>query len=106
VAAAVLIAGACAVTRSARGADEDDALPEVSAEWLDDLEEQDSILDTLEADEREAVERSGISGALPAHVTPPAREKESAMDKAGKATLSILTVALSAAAAAAPFFLF
>jgi hypothetical protein len=105
LAAAVLVAGAWGLARSARGAD-DDALPEVSAEWLDDLDEQDSILDALEADEREAVTRSGMSGPLPAHEKPPAREQEGALDKAGKATLSILTVALSAAAAAAPFFLF
>ena len=105
LAAVVLAAGAGGLARSAGGAD-DDALPDVSAGWLEDLDEQDSILDALEDNEREAVARSGMSGPLPAHVKAPAQEQDSALDKAGKATLSILTVALSAAAAAAPFFLF
>jgi len=48
-----------------------------------------------------------VTGARPAHEGPPVEAKEeSALDKAGKATFSILTVAVSAAAVAAPFFLF
>jgi hypothetical protein len=39
-------------------------------------------------------------------VEPAGEKSESTADKAGKATMSFLVVALSAAAAAAPFFLF
>jgi hypothetical protein len=79
----------------------EDELSEFSAERLD-LEDE-SILDILEPEERAAVERAGVSGARPAHVTPAAESKS---DTAGKVGLSVLTVALSVGAAVAPFLLF
>jgi hypothetical protein len=101
--AAVMAVGACGLSDHAAKKEP----PELSAERLGDLSDQDSILDLLDADEREAVEREGVTGARPAHEGPPVEAKEeSALDKAGKATFSILTVAVSAAAVAAPFFLF
>jgi hypothetical protein len=104
VATVVLAAGACGLER--RHADDQEVLPEVSAERLGDLSAQDSILDLLDPDEREAVERTGLSGARPEHVAAPPRAREGALDKAGGAGLSVLVVAISAAAVAAPFFLF
>jgi hypothetical protein len=82
-----------------------DPEPEFSAERLD-LAEQDSILDVLEPEEREAVDRTGISGARPEHVAKPGDETDSKADTAGKVSLSVLSVALSVGAAVAPFFLF
>ena len=104
VVGAVVLAAACGMSQHAAKKDEP---PEFSAERLGDLSEQDSVLDLLDPEEREAMQRTGMSGARPAHegVPGPAKE-ESALDKAGKATFSILTVAISAAAVAAPFFLF
>jgi hypothetical protein len=53
------------------------------------------------------MDREGVSGARPAHEGEPVEAKEeTALQKAGNATFSILTVAVSAAAIAAPFFLF
>ena len=99
---AVTVIGACGLTDHPKKEP-----PEFSAERLGDLSEQDSILDLLDEDEREAVDREGVTGARPAHEGAPVEAKEeSALDKAGKATFSILTVAVSAAAVAAPFFLF
>jgi hypothetical protein len=101
---AVTVMGACGLSEHAAKKDEP---PEISAERLGDLSDQDSILDVLDPDEREAVDRTGLSGARPAHEGEPVEAKEeTALDKAGKATFSILTVAVSAAAVAAPFFLF
>ena len=79
-----------------------------------------SVLDLLEPEERDAVDRSGISGtfadrddadtATDGPFGPERRamdrEPESKSDKAGKLGISFLSVALSAAAVAAPFFLF
>jgi hypothetical protein len=78
-----------------------------------------SVLDLLDPEEREAVERSGISGFgergdAAAETEGPFgperrafdREPESKSEKAGKLGISIMSVALSAAAVAAPFFLF
>jgi len=78
-----------------------------------------SVLDMLDPEERDAVDRSGISGfkdrtdaaAEPEGPFGPERramdrEPESKSDKAGKLGISVLSVALSAAAVAAPFFLF
>jgi hypothetical protein len=77
------------------------------------------VLDMLDPAEREAVERSGMSGFLDRSDAaaeaegPFAREgrgfdgePESKSEKAGKLGISVLSVALSAAAVAAPFFLF
>jgi hypothetical protein len=100
---AVTVIGACGLSDHAAKKEP----PEISAERLGDLSDQDSILDVLDPDEREAVDRAGLSGARPAHEGEPVEAKEeTALDKAGKATFSILTVAVSAAAVAAPFFLF
>jgi hypothetical protein len=100
---AVTVIGACGLTDHAAKKEP----PELSAERLGDLSDQDSILDLLDPEEREAMDREGVSGARPAHQGEPDEAKEeSALDKAGKATFSILTVAVSAAAVAAPFFLF
>ena len=82
-----------------------DADPEFSAERLS-LAEQDSILDVLDPEEREAVTRTGMSGARPEHVAQPGEEAETKADTAGKVSLSVLSVALSVGAAVAPFFLF
>ena len=95
---------ACGLDRQQAGRPKDPE-PEFSAERLD-FPEQDSILDLLEPEEREAVARSGISGARPEHVATPADEGESKADTAGKVSLSVLSVALSVGAAVAPFFLF
>jgi hypothetical protein len=98
--------------------EDDEALPEFSAERLGDLEEHDSILDMLEPEEREAVERSGMSlgsepGASPEGTQgpfgPETRQQqgrsEGTLDKIGKIGVSVLGVALSLAAVAAPFFM-
>jgi len=101
---ALVAAVACGVDgqRAGRPKDPD---PEFSAERLD-LAQQDSILDVLEPEEREAVARTGMSGARPEHVAKPGEETETKADTAGKVTLSFLSVALSVGAAVAPFFLF
>jgi len=99
--AAVVLVAACGLSGIAKK----DQPPEFSAERLGDLSEQDSILDVLDPDEREAVERSGISGARPEHQPAPP-EDESTADKAGKAAVSVLSVAISVGAAVAPYLLF
>ena len=99
---AVTVIGACGLTDHPKKEPS-----EFSAERLGDLSEQDSILDLLDPEEREAMDREGVSGARPAHQGEPDEPKEeTALQKAGNATFSILTVAVSAAAVAAPFFLF
>jgi hypothetical protein len=99
---ALLAAVACGVdTKHAAGPTD----PEFSAEKLS-LANQDSILDVLEPEEREAVARTGMSGARPEHVAMPGEETETKADTAGKVSLSVLSVALSVGAAVAPFFLF
>jgi hypothetical protein len=88
---AVMLIGACGLSQHAAKKDEP---PELSAERLGDLSEQDSILDLLDPEEREAMQRTGMSGARPVHEGDPVPAKgESALDKAGRATFSILTVA-------------
>jgi hypothetical protein len=97
--------------------EDDEALPEFSAERLEDPE-HDSILDMLEPEEREAVTRSGMSlgsepGASPegpqGPFGPETRQQqgrsEGTLDKIGKISVSVLGVALSLAAVAAPFFM-
>jgi len=86
-----------------RAGHRDDTEPEFSADRLE-LSDQDAILDLLEPDEREALTRSQMSGVPGDPAGAPADETKS--DKAGKVGLSVLSVALSAAAVAAPFFLF
>jgi hypothetical protein len=79
-----------------------------------------SVMDLLDPEEREAVERSGMSGPImdrkgtATETEGPFgperrgfdREPETKSEKAGKLGISVLSVALSAAAVAAPFFLF
>jgi hypothetical protein len=102
---AVALAGAVACGVDAhRAAHPDDAAPEFSADKLD-LSEQDSILELLEPEEREAFARAGMSGARPEHLDLADDETETKADTAGKVSLSVLTVALSVGAAVAPFFL-
>src|SRR5689334_15193740 len=72
--------------------------PDYSAEQLAEPALGDSVLDLLEPEEREAVERSGMTGARP--VSAPAAESEGGPgDTAGKVGLSLLTVAVSIGAA-------
>jgi len=80
----------------------------VSAENLDDLSEEGSVVARadLEPEEREAIERAGMPTADGAPAHPAAGEGEGATDTAGKVSVSVLQVALSLAAVAAPFFLF
>jgi hypothetical protein len=98
-----------------RGADE--AVPEFSAERLGEPN-HDSILDMLDSEEREAVTRSGMSLGSDSSVSPEGpqgpfapetRQQQSrtgrALDTVGKIGVSVLGVALSVAAVAAPFFL-
>jgi len=101
-AVAVVAVGACGLGSHAPK----EELPEFSAARLGDLSAQDSILDLLDPEEREAMERTGMSGARPEHQAAIEEATETTGDKVGKASISILSVALSAAAAAAPFFLF
>ncbi len=75
----------------------DDAV-DFSADQLDLAD--DVVLDGLEPEEREAVERSGISHAASA---PDAGDSKS--DTAGKVGLSVLSVAMTIGAVVAPFFL-
>jgi len=82
----------------------DDPAPKYSAAQLGDLSEQGSILDALEPEERAAVARVGLADPPPPDGAPADREGKA--DTAGKVGVSVLTVALSLAAAAAPFFLF
>jgi len=107
--AGVLVAGllvcACVVAeRSALAADDDP--PEVSAEALDTLDEEGSILEMLDPKEREALDRSQITGMRPEHQKPAAEKSEGFGDTVGKVGVSIASVALSVAAVVAPFFLF
>jgi hypothetical protein len=64
----------------------------------------------LEPEEREALASSRMAvpqrTAADGSESLPSAEPESAADKAGKVGISVLGVALTAAAAAAPFFLF
>jgi hypothetical protein len=108
VLAAAAIIAACGAEK--RGATPPDDEPlHFGAENLPDPQWKGSIYDALDDDERAAVERSGMSGVD----EPPARQAQSAppdgqsrSDKAGRMAISVLTVAVSAAAAAAPFLLF
>lgn len=72
-----------------------------------------SVLEMLAPDEREAVQRWGVPGGDPESFGPEAQSPPAPrggfaekMDNAGKVGTALLGVALSAAAVAAPFFLF
>ena len=100
---ALTTALACGLDGPKAGHPKDDG-SEFSADGLS-LNEHDAILDMLEPEEREALTRSQMSGVRVGDGNPAAAE-ESKADKAGKVGISVLSVALSAAAVAAPFFLF
>jgi len=116
-----LVGGACGLGehRTATHGDDDDT-PAFSAARLGDPGE--SVLELLAPEEREAVRRSQIlrPGAGDPGDPPPADESAPAapgadqpqgrvahsLDTAGRVSVSLLAVGLSAAAAAAPFLLF
>ena len=98
--AGLLLAGACAADRR-HGARLDDDPVEISADRLDDLDEEGAMADLLDPEERAAMARAGLPGDAG-----PVAEQQGAGDTAGKVGLSVLTVALSVGAAIAPLFLF
>jgi hypothetical protein len=110
LALAGLLATACGLEKPQAVRGEDDLSAE---EDLDTLDEH-SVLDMLEPEEREAVARAGLTGL--AHDGQPTgpfasearrqSKEEGRLYTAGKVGISVLGVALSAAAVAAPFFLF
>ena len=87
-----------------RAGHQDDGEPEFSADRLA-LNDHDAIFDLLEPEEREALARSQMSGTGDGRGVS-SDTSDSRADKVGKVGLSVLSVALSAAAVAAPFFLF
>ena len=97
----LLLVGACAADHRHAARRDDDDPATISADRLDDLDEEGAMADLLEPEEREAMERAG----LPADASR-GSDKQGAGDTAGKVGLSVLTVALSLGAAVAPFFLF
>jgi len=66
----------------------------------------DPFLDMLDPEEREALARSQMTGIGDVTDGPKPPQEEDKADRAGKVGLSILTVAISLGAAAAPFLLF
>jgi hypothetical protein len=81
---------------------------EVGDAWADG-----SVLEMLAPDEREAVRKWGVPGGDPEALGLAGRSEPAprggfagAMDRAGKVGVTLLGVGLSAAAVAAPFFLF
>lgn len=99
--AGLLLAGGCAADRRHPARPDDDDPTTISADRLDDLDEEGAMSDLLEPEEREAMDRAGLPGD-----TRPGADEQGAGDTAGKVGLSVLTVALSLGAAVAPFFLF
>jgi len=102
-----VVASGCATARrqpAEPGGDE----AAVAVENFDDLSEGGSVIARadLEPEEREAVERAGMARADGQPAGAAARDGDGVTDATGKAGLSVLTVALSLAAVAAPFFLF
>ena len=99
--AGLLLAGACAADRRHAARPDDDDPTIISADRLDDLDEEGAMNDLLDPEEREAMARAGLSGDAR-----PGEDEQGASDTAGKVGLSVLTVALSVGAAIAPLFLF
>ena len=66
----------------------------------------DPFLDMLDPEEREALARSQMTGIGEVSDGPKPPQEEDKADRAGKVGLSILSVAISLGAAAAPFLLF
>ena len=98
--AGLLLAGACAADRR-HAARPDDDPAEVSADRLDDLDEEGAMTDFFDPEERGAMTQAGLAGDARS-----GEDEQGASDTAGKVGLSVLTVALSLGAAVAPFFLF
>jgi len=98
--AGLLLVGACGAERR-HAAHSDDDPGDFSADRFDDLDEEGTMTDLLDPEERDATERSELPGDAR-----PGADKQNAGDTAGKVGLSVLTVALSLGAAVAPFLLF
>src|SRR3989441_8685812 len=98
--AGLLLAGACAADRRHAARPDDDPAT-ISADRLDDLDEEGAMTDLLDPEEREAMAHAGLPGDAR-----PGADEEDAGDTTGKVGLSVLSVALSVGAAVAPFFLF
>src|SRR5438874_5293375 len=99
--AGLLLAGACAADRRHAARPDDDDPATISADRLDDLDEEGAMTDLLDPEEREAMAHAGLPGDAR-----PGADEEDAGDTTGKVGLSVLSVALSVGAAVAPFFLF
>src|SRR5437016_11631292 len=102
--AGLLLAGACAADRRHAARPDDDDPTTISADRLDDLDEEGAMTDLLDPEERDAMTRAGLPGdARPGEDEQGA--SDTAGDTAGKVGLSVLTVALSVGAGLAPLIL-
>ena len=99
--AGLLLVGACAADRRHAARPDEDDPATISADRLDDLDEEGAMTDLLDPEERAAMTRAGLPGDAR-----PGEDQQDAGDTAGKVGLSVLTVALSVGAAIAPLFLF
>ena len=99
--AGLLLVAACAAERRHAARPDDDDPATISADRLDDLDEEGAMTDLLDPEERDAMTRAGLPGDAR-----PGEDEQDAGDTAGKVGLSVLTVALSVGAAIAPLFLF
>src|SRR5436189_539433 len=99
--AGLLLVGACAADRRHAARPDEDDPATISADRLDDLDEEGAMTDLLDPEEREAMAHAGLPGDAR-----PGADEEDAGDTTGKVGLSVLSVALSVGAAVAPFFLF
>src|SRR3989441_12295479 len=86
--AGLLLAGACAADRR-HAARPDDDPAEVSADRLDDLDEEGAMTDLLDPEERAAMTRAGLPGDAR-----PGEDEQGAGDTAGKGGLPLVTLAL------------
>jgi len=108
-----LVLAACGLEQKKQTTVDADEQSEMGAHHLGDLSEDGSIWNSLNDNERTAVQRSGMSG-VHEHADPNDDEQdawdqavnESKGDKAAKMGMSFLVVAVSLGAAAAPFLLF
>ena len=99
--AGLLLVGACAADRRHAARPDEDDPATISADRLDDLDEEGAMTDLLDPEERNAMAHAGLAGDAR-----PGADEEDAGDTTGKVGLSVLSVALSVGAAVAPFFLF
>ena len=114
VAVVVLAVGACGPETHRPFFHEDsEDMPEFSAARLGDPWSEGSAADLLGPDEKDAVRRAGMpvrDGASPSAEARAAEEPmngvESTADKAGKASVALLSVGLTLGALVAPFFMF